>query len=242
MLNTVAKRIQTRLSKQGVKVSLGDIRPVAEQSIKDIQNPTDQEVLSVVEYFLSSATKLAVVDDVATEKTAGEELETTENVDTVNNVDNAINTASIQDIDSSDLYTNEAALTTDQPAPLATTTKGELVSTTADQMGIVLDASEISLIAENINHFSDDFDQDIDAIKSAIMAFVQHKAMVNQSKINQMIGEVRQVVTEKNTENSQLLSDGLRSINQDIQEANKQFKSNVQKCLTAFAIPAIKAS
>jgi hypothetical protein len=109
-------------------------------------------------------------------------------------------------------------------------------------MGIVLDASEISLIAENINHSSDDFDQDIDAIKSAIMAFVQHKSMVNQSKINQMIHEVREVVTEKNSENSQLLTDGLKNINQDIQEANKQFKSNVQKCLTAFAIPAIKAS
>jgi hypothetical protein len=109
-------------------------------------------------------------------------------------------------------------------------------------MGIVLDASEISMIAENISISSDDFDQDIDAIKSAIMAFIQHKAMVNQSKINQMIGEVRQVVTEKNSENSQLLTDGLKNINQDIQEANKQFKSNVQKCLTAFAIPAIKAS
>jgi serine/threonine protein phosphatase PrpC len=109
-------------------------------------------------------------------------------------------------------------------------------------MGIVLDASEISLIAENINHSSDDFDQDIDAIKSAIMAFINHKAMINQSKINELIHEVREVVSEKNSENSQLLSDGLRSINSDIQEANKQFKSNVQKCLTAFAIPAIKAS
>jgi hypothetical protein len=243
MLTTIAKRVQTRLSKQGVKVSLGDIRPVAEQSIKDIQNPTDQEVLSVVEYFLSSATKLAVIsDDVTTEQTEIEETLTTEDVDIVNSVDNAINTASIQDIDSSDLYTNEAALNTDQPAPLATTTQSQLITTTADQMGIVLDASEISMIAENISISSDDFEQDIDAIKSAIMAFVQHKSLINQSKINQMIHEVREVVSEKNSENSQLLSDGLRSINQDIQEANKAFKSNVSKALAAFDIPALKAS
>ena len=108
-------------------------------------------------------------------------------------------------------------------------------------MGIVLDAGEISLIAENINNSSDDFEQDIDAIKSAIMAFINHKSMINQSKINELINEVRQVVGAKNQENSQLLSDGLNQINSDIQEANKQFKSNVKKALTAFNIPSIKA-
>lgn len=256
MLTTVAKKVQSRLSRKGVKVVLGDVKTQCELMITDIENPTEVELLAVQEYFMSNASQLTVINN---------------DVDTVDSVDNPINTASIQDTDSSDLYINEAALTTeeetaiapntpeeleefykhpalftpnqdDQPAPLATATKSELITTTADQMGIVLDASEISLIAENINHSSDDFDQDIDAIKSAIMAFVQHKAMVNQSKINQMIDEVREVVGTKNQENSQLLTDGLRSINQDIQEANKKFKSNVQKCLTAFAIPAIKAS
>jgi hypothetical protein len=226
MLNKIATRIQTRLSRKGLKVVLGNIKDYLKANVIDIENITKEEENNVTEYFLASASQLSVVDDLTTED--------------INNVD-TVNTLSIQDIDSSELYTNEAALNTDQPAPLATTTQSQLITTTADQMGIVLDASEISLIAENISISSDDFDQDIDAIKSAIMAFIQHKAMVNQSKINQMIGEVRQVVTEKNTENSQLLSDGLRSINQDIQEANKQFKSNVQKCLTAFAIPSLKA-
>ncbi|MDK2413130.1 hypothetical protein QHH03_29025, partial [Aphanizomenon sp. 202] len=68
-----------------------------------------------------------------------------------------------------------------------------------------------------------------------------HKAMVNQSKINELINEVREVVGAKNTENSQLLSDGLKSINQDIQEANRAFKSNVRAALSAFDIPALKA-
>ena len=229
MLTTIAKRVQTRLSKQGVKVALGDIRPVVEQSIKDIENPTDQEIASVVEYFLSTATSLTVVDDV------------TADVDSVD----TINTAPIQEY--SDLYIEEdieeaiAPPTENAPAPLATTNKGELITATATQMGIVLDASEISLIAENINHSSDDFDQDIDSIKAAIMAFINHKAMVNQSKINELINEVREVVGAKNTENSQLLSDGLKSINQDIQEANKQFKSNVRTALSAFELPALKA-
>ena len=65
---------------------------------------------------------------------------------------------------------------------------------------------------------------------------------INKSKINELIHEVREVVGAKNTENSQLLSDGLRSINNDIQEANKQFKSNVRTALSAFELPALKAS
>ncbi|MFM6368142.1 MAG: hypothetical protein ACKPGN_07915, partial [Dolichospermum sp.] len=77
--------------------------------------------------------------------------------------------------------------------------------------------------------------------KAAIMAFIDHKSMINQLKINTVIQEIREVVGNKNTENSRLLSSGLHSINSDIQEANKQFKSNAQKCLAAFAIPVIKA-
>jgi hypothetical protein len=225
MLNTIAKRIQSRLSRQGVKVSLPEIKTQCELMIADIENPTETELLGIQNQFMSNANQLSIssldnnIDDLS-----------------ISNLDSNTDDLSISSLD------DIAIAPQTEPAPLATTTQSQLITTTADQMGIVLDASEISLIAENISISSDDFDQDIDAIKSAIMAFIQHKAMVNQSKINQMIGEVRQVVIEKNSENSQLLTDGLRSINQDIQEANKQFKSNVKQCLSAFDIPALKAS
>jgi hypothetical protein len=228
MLTTIAKRIQSRLSRLGVKVSLSEIKTQCEQMISNIKNPTENELMAVQEYFLATANQLTII---------------TNDVDSINT----------ESIDSIELHTNEAALDTEEeaiapqpdtqtePAPLATTNKGELVGATAHQMGIVLNATEISLIAENINHSSDDFDQDIDSIKSAIMAFINHKSMINQSKINSLINEVREVVGHKNTENSQLLSDGLKQINSDIQEANKAFKSNVRTALSAFNIPALKA-
>ncbi|WP_071192689.1 hypothetical protein [Trichormus sp. NMC-1] len=263
MLTTIAKRIQSRLSRQGLKVSLGEIKSQCEQMIADVENATETDILAVTEYFISNATKLTVIsEDTATEQTEVEETSicvggelgniaeptqteletlTTEDVDIVNSVDNAINTASIQDIDSNDLHTNEAALDTENQTALATATKSELVSSTAHSLGIVLDVGEISLIAENIGTSTDSLEQDIDAIESAIMAFVEHKAMISQQKINQMVSSVRRTVQHKNSENSQLLTDGLRSINSDIQEANKDFKSNVKKALSAFAIPAIKA-
>jgi hypothetical protein len=222
MLNTIAKRIQSRLTRSGVKVSLSEIKVQCEEAIKDIKNPTEEELLAVQEYFMSNATSLTVIPDVDT-------------VDT-------INTESIQDINGELVEETAQPDTQTEPAPLATTSnKGELVGVTANQMGITLNTQEISLIAENISNSSDDFDQDIDSIKAAIMAFINHKSMINQSKINSLINEVREVVGAKNSENSQLLSDGLKQINSDIQEANKAFKSNVALCITAFDIPALKA-
>jgi uncharacterized protein YukE len=240
MLNTIAKRIQTRLSKQGVKVSLGDIRPVAEQSIKDIQNPTDQEVLSVVEYFLSSATKLTVIsDDVTTEDlTEVEETLTHENVDIVNSVDNVINTASIQDIDSIDLHTNEAALDTENQTALATATKSELVASTAGELGIVLNTGEIELIAQNVNYSSDDLQESLEEIKSAIIAFVRHKVATNSQLIDSTLQEITQVATDGFNQNSQQLTDGLRNINKQLQQQSTDFKSKVKATLSVFQLPA----
>ncbi|MFM6153170.1 MAG: hypothetical protein ACKPE3_09230, partial [Sphaerospermopsis kisseleviana] len=190
MLTTIAKRIQSRLSRSGIKAALGDIKAQCELMIADIENPTELELIAVQEYFMSNASQLTVIND-------------------------DINTASIQHIDTS-LDENEPHQDYPEQSPktggLVNTTKNELVASTAQNMGITLDTSEISLIAENINDSTDTLEQDIDTIKAAIIAFVEHKAMVSQQKINNLITEVRKVVTEKNQENSQLLSDGLTNI------------------------------
>ncbi|MHC5719683.1 MAG: hypothetical protein ACYTX0_48500, partial [Nostoc sp.] len=50
----------------------------------------------------------------------------------------------------------------------------ELVSNTAENLGIVLNTQEIADIAENINYSSDDLYNSLDEIKSAIIAFVRY--------------------------------------------------------------------
>ncbi|MFM6082028.1 MAG: hypothetical protein ACKPCI_26540, partial [Dolichospermum sp.] len=169
MLTTIAKRIQSRLSRSGVRIALGDIKEYLKIN-SDVENITDSDVNLATDYFMSNAAALTVTE----------------------NVDNTINTLSIQDMDNN-FNDGDSGV-----APLTTTTKSELVASTAQNMGITLDTSEISLIAENISNSSDDFDQDIDAIKAAIMAFIDHKSMINQSKINELIYEVRDLVGNKN--------------------------------------------
>ena len=217
MINSIAKKIQTRLSRQGLKVALGDIKEYLSANF-DADKLTEEDAIACQEYFLNNATKLSIIE------------ENIETVDIVNKVDNIEDVSSVNPVD-----------LVENPAPLATTTKSELVSSTATQMGIILDAREISLIAENISSSSDDFDKDIDAIKSAIMAFIEHKSLLSQGKIINLINEVREYVSANNSHNSQLLSEGLRDINEDINQANKAFKSQVSTALSAFNIPALKA-
>ena len=241
MLTTIAKRVQTRLSKQGVKVALSYIRPVVEQMINDIENPTDQEVLSVVEYFLSTANKLIVVDDVPAEQTEIEETLTTEDVDIVDNVDN-INTASIQDIDSSDLYiqkdVKEAIAPQTDSAPLATTNKNEIIASTAGELGIVLNTSEINQIADNFDAGSDDFSATLEQVKGAIIAYVQHRIATNNQRIVDTINEISQIASDGFADNSQTLSDGFKHLNQQLQQQSTDFKSKLAGTLSRFQLPA----
>lgn len=204
-LTTVAKRIQTRLKKQhAIEASLGDIRPICESMIANINNPLPDEIDLVINHFMDANSAITVSSNSIVESEQEEMIE-------------------------------------QSPAPLANTTQNQLITTTADTMGIVLNASEIAEIATNLNDSTDTLESEIDTIRNAIMAYVQHKSQLAQNKINQMVGDVRKVVSDENRANSMLLSNGLVSIGNDIVEAQKDLKSNVSKALAAFAIPAIKA-
>ncbi|MBE9053442.1 hypothetical protein IQ243_24145 [Nostocales cyanobacterium LEGE 11386] len=118
--------------------------------------------------------------------------------------------------------------------------KSELVASTANDMGITLSIEEVTAIAENFDYASVNSDYEIAEIESAITAFVQHKAQVTKQKITNMVQGVKETVTRLDNENSQLLNDGLREINNDIKRGSQKFKSSVRTALKAFALPPSK--
>ncbi|MFM5941415.1 MAG: hypothetical protein ACKOQ2_13450, partial [Dolichospermum sp.] len=64
MLSTIAKRIQSRLSRQGVKISLGDVKSQCELMINDIDNPSEIELIAGQEYFIDNASQLVIIDSI----------------------------------------------------------------------------------------------------------------------------------------------------------------------------------
>jgi uncharacterized protein YukE len=203
MLTTIAKRIQSSLSRKGVKASLGEIKKECDRLITDINNATDEEVLTVTQFFLDNATQLTVI---------------TEDIEAVG--------VSEDDKDYPEV-----------PAPLATTTKNELVSTTAQGLGVVLNEAEIEAIATNVNVSSDDLQETLEEIKGAIIAFIKYRIANNSQKIDETLGEIVQVATDGFNANSQQLTNGLRSINQQMQQQSQDFKSKVKVTLKCFQLP-----
>ena len=256
LLNTVATRIQSRLKRQGIVNTLGDIKDYLRSNVINIENITKSEETSATEHFINNVSQLAVITgNLPIEETAVEELETNstlqlfeditgdlnKNVDIVNSVDSSIDTPSVQDIDSSELYTNKPALDTENQTALATATKSELVASSANSLGVVLNTSEIELIASNFNSSSEDLTDSLEEIKSAIVAFIQYKVSLNSQKISETLEEISQVAADGFSQNSEQLTTGLQGINSQLQEQTKNFKSKVKSTLAAFKVPSLKA-
>ncbi|MFM6530203.1 MAG: hypothetical protein ACKPHW_05430 [Microcystis panniformis] len=203
MLTTIAKRIQSRLSRQGVKISLGDVKSQCELMINDIDNPTENELLTVQEYFINNASQLVVIDDISN--------------------DGVIATP------------NE---TINEPAPLATTNKSELVANTAGSLGIELSTTEIDHIANNFDNSSDDFTETLEQVKSAIIAYVQHKIASNNQKINEVVNEIGDVIADGFNSNNETLNNGLKQLNHQLNQQSTDFKSKLAGTLSRFKLPA----
>ena len=63
MIDTIAKRIQSRLTRKGLSVSLSEIREQVNVLIPDLDNVTDTDLNNVINHFMSQQTALATADD-----------------------------------------------------------------------------------------------------------------------------------------------------------------------------------
>ena len=122
--------------------------------------------------------------------------------------------------------------------PLATATKSELVASTAGELGIVLNTSEINQIADNFDAGSDDFSATLEQVKGAIIAYVQHRIATNNQRIVDTINEISQIASDGFADNSQTLSDGFKHLNQQLQQQSTDFKSKLAGTLSRFQLPA----
>ena len=212
MLTTIAKRIQSRLSRAGLKVSLADIKTQCELIISDIDNPTELELIAVQNYFMNNATTLTVIStDVETIEVGQTPVEEQTPV--------------------------EDAVEEQKPA-LATTTKNELVSQTANSLNIELSTTEIENIATNFNASSDDFTTTLEELKNAILAFIAHKVNTNNLMITNTINEIYDTASQGFESNNQHLNNGLNQLNQALSQQSSDFKSRLKNTLAKFQIPA----
>ena len=250
MKTTIAKRIQSRLSRKGVKVSLGEIKPIYDQFVADDENPTAEEIDAIFNHFMSAASQISVIEEQPQPAATDiEETAQSEDVDILStDVDSTPQTEETEtSICVGDEIGNIATPaqiepeTLEEGGGLAPRQTSDLVSQTAESMGITLNIEDVTAIAENFDYASTNSDDELEEIKSAITAFVQHKAQITQQKIDNIVQEVKQTIHNLDAENSQHLNDGLRSISQDIKSGSERFRQQTRQALKVFALPPSKA-
>jgi len=215
-MNKFLTRIQSRLYRKGLRISLPDIRLIYNQRVVDLENPADEELDDVVDHFLRQYSK-----PVPVELVQEEEIQ----------VDPALDELPDDEINIEEAET-----------AIALQEKTDFVAVTAASMGVNLDMEGLSNIAQNVNCSSDDLHSSLDEIKTAIIAYIRHKSEANRLKIHQVINEIRGIAADEFEDNSQQLVEGLQELNSQMQNQSTDFKSKLKFCLDAFALPSTTQS
>jgi hypothetical protein len=77
------KQIQSNLKYKGVKVSQTDIKPIYTQLVSDIDNPTKEELDSVMQHFLATTTAIQVTSQESAKAEDSSELAGQENANAI---------------------------------------------------------------------------------------------------------------------------------------------------------------
>ncbi|MFM6911544.1 MAG: hypothetical protein ACKPKW_20755, partial [Dolichospermum sp.] len=85
---------------------------------------------------------------------------------------------------------------------------------------------------------SDDFTETLEQVKSAIIAYVQHKIASNNQKINEVVNEIGDVIADGFNQNNETLNNGLKQLNHQLNQQSTDFKSKLAGTLSRFKLPA----
>lgn len=212
-LNTAAQRIQTRLSKKGVKKSLPEIRDFLNHK----EDVTEEEVNAATLELMPKNTELSAFN--AREKAL--EIAETYFLDLTPSQLTALSLLGSEEEIREAVYglINLESLESEEDKD-----KGQLIKTTAEELGVTLTAEEITLVAQDINASSDNLTETLEEVKNAVIGFINHKTQVNSQKISSAVEEMVEVAEEGLSKNSQELKSGLNRVNGILKGGAMDFK------------------
>jgi hypothetical protein len=76
----------------------------------------------------------------------------------------------------------------------------------------------------------------LDAIKVAVKNYINFRTQKTQDKVGELITELRDFYSLRQTENSDRLSGGLQQIVDDMQESRRRFRLQLQTALAVFSV------
>jgi hypothetical protein len=221
--DVAAKRVQSRLNKKSIKKDLPEIRDFFNSLDLEKEEFSKEDMDAAFNFF--SGGELVIFN--AREKAL--EISKTYFLDLTPTQLNALEALTSEDEIREEIYK-----LINQESKEEEGNKGELIKSAAQEMGVTLTAEEVYLVAQEINTSSDNLEETLDEIKTAVINFINYKVQANSQKIASAMEEITQVATSGLNKNSQELKSGLNKVNEILKGGAMDFKRISQ----AFKTPA----
>ncbi|MBC1237590.1 hypothetical protein [Nostoc sp. 2RC] len=213
-MSKIATRIQSRLTRKHIKVTLGEIKDALCQIAVDADNPTNDEVDSVTEYFVNQFSKPVPQE------------QETEPLETVSD-DNV----------SEEIEQQAFALSEDNQIVVSDADKQALVNTQSSALGFTLTEEETTAIADSIDDVFADYSSFVVGVTAAIKGYIASKFDEIESELDSSGNDLREYLADRNSRLNQKLSnyaDNVRSIKTDAQSARENLKTSKETVLSRF--------
>jgi hypothetical protein len=221
VINKVSTRIQSRLSRKDIKVTLGEIKAVYNQMVADINKPTELEIDSITEHFMNQFSK----------PVAPEQSQEIEPLETVQN-HNVINT-------SSEVQQQAITPPEDNQIVVSDAEKQSLIATQSIALGFNLTEEETIAVADSIDDVFTDYSSFISSVTNTIKGYIAHKFNTIENDLQNSTTEVREYLTIRTNQLNQKVSNftnNIRAIQTDTEAIRKNLKTSENAVLSRFRL------
>lgn len=228
-MNTHLKKIQSRLSREGFRVSLPQLREVYPGMVADADNPTDAELEVVKQHFMTE--KYSVSGDSAAGEPGDIELSGSVEVEQIAKEPQTL----------AEMFTNYQEPEEEKVSTALTPPSPEMrgiVSYKASEMGIELAASEVDVIASQIETAGVSFTETLSQIEAALNAFIGYQQSSEASQVSQMYQRVTDRIAEKNQATVNLFASETRKFKTALEVAEEKRKSELSTVLNRLRVPS----
>jgi hypothetical protein len=206
MSDKFTNNVRARLYKQGYQGFTKDDYTQAALAVEcdDLNNPTKEQLSQAVDYLKAKATsQLSVADETVEEKF-------------------------LTQVESQQA---ETELETGALA-VAPQNVGEMITSKAAFLGVILSEQQINDIADSVDTAASTFDEILEQVETALLAYADFRANQVDAKIDQTLTLVQQTVVNRHEQSREKLSLGLTGISAALEDSRNQTKSQLKGILT----------
>ncbi|BBD63475.1 hypothetical protein NIES2109_63250 (plasmid) [Nostoc sp. HK-01] len=206
MSDKFTNNVRARLYKQGYQGFTKDDYTQAALAVEcdDLNNPTKEQLSQAVDYLKlqGAISQLSITDEPVEEK--------------------FLTPVEFEQVET-ELETGTLAV--------APQDVGKMITNKASQMGVILSEQQINDIADSVDTSASTFDEILEQVETALLAYADFSANQVDAKIDQTLTKVQQRVVNRHEQSRGKLSRGLTGISAALEDSRNQTKSQLSGIL-----------